>query len=130
MRTNSSDNDRPTLRLVPRPNEAFRASDPQKPPVRRFPPIVQVLNLTVPHIQDRLQDIAMVGFRRGLSSTLICEEIHRYARTLDYLATIGVQEVRTAEMPSFANQVITSTLMLIDLQPLFSFYEDGAEAAD
>lgn len=126
MRTDSPDNERPTLRLVPRPTNAPR--DPQKPLVRRFPPIVQVLNLTVPHIQDRLQDIAMMGFRRGLSSSLICDELHRYARSLDYIATIGVQEVKTADMPSFGGQVIASTLMLIDLQPRFSLYEVGTDA--
>jgi hypothetical protein len=104
--------DRPALRIIKR--SADRRISP--PSERRFPPVVQVLTLTAPHIQERLQDIAMIGYRSGLDSEEICEELHTYARALGYDVTIGVQEVRTDEMPSFRGETVLSTLMLVDLQ--------------
>lgn len=121
MTTEHRGDDRPALHIVKRgelqPSErAQRASLEQ-----RFPPVVQVLNMTVPHIQERLQDIATIGFRRGLDSEAICSELYGYARTLDYDATIGVQEVCTDQMPSFAGRTVASALMLVDLHPRATF---------
>src|SRR5690625_8040048 len=85
------------LRLVKSVADTATSAQPQ---LRRFAPAVQVLTPTAPHIQERLQDIAMMGFRKGLSTEDICGEVYDYARTLDYTATSGVQDVVPEEMPA------------------------------
>jgi hypothetical protein len=105
--------DQPVLRIVKRSGDVAL---PRAAHERRFPPVVQVLTLTAPHIQQRLQDLAMIGFRNGDGTEAICNEVHAYARTLGYDVTIGVQEVRSDEMPSFDGSTVCSTLMLIDLR--------------
>lgn len=115
MSSESRDSGRAALRLVDLEKEAGRIN--ARPDVHRFPPTVQVLNMTTPHIQERMQDIAMIGFRRGLKSDAICVELHTYARTFDYEATIAVQEVKTREMPSFPGSTVVSAIMLVDLRP-------------
>ncbi len=112
------------LRLVKSVADTATSAQPQ---LRRFAPAVQVLTPTAPHIQERLQDIAMMGFRKGLSTEDICGELYGYARTLDYTATIGVQEVVTEEMPSFPGQKVSAALMLVDLKPKYSFADLVAE---
>jgi hypothetical protein len=71
--------------------------------------------MTAPHLQQRLQDIAMVGFREGIETESICDELHGYANSLGYDVTIGIQEVTTSEMPSFPGITVKSTLLLVDL---------------
>lgn len=43
------------------------------------------------------------------------------------MATIGVQEVVTEEMPSFPGQKVSAALMLVDLKPKYSFADLVAE---
>ena len=69
----------------------------------------------------------MMGFRRGLSTEDICGELYGYARTLDYRATIGVQEVVTEDMPSFPGEKVASALLLVDLKPKFTYADLTAE---
>lgn len=121
MTTDHRGSDRAALRIVKRGEQQPGERTPRSAPEQRFPPVVQVLNMTVPHIQERLQDIATMGFRRGLDCESICSELYGYARTLDYEATIGVQEVRTDQMPSFAGRMVASALMLVDLHPRATF---------
>lgn len=71
--------------------------------------------MTAPHLQQRLQDIAMVGYREGEDTEAICDELHGYANSLGYDVTIGIQEVTTSEMPSFPGITVKSTLLLVDL---------------
>lgn len=112
MNTQLKSNDRPPLRLI-RCGE--RANE--QPQEVRFAPRVQVLNEAESHLEDRLQDVARAAFERGLDNHAICAEVLRHAEALDYDATIGVQEVRSDEMPSFEGRLVVSTVMLIDLQP-------------
>lgn len=119
--------DRPALKIVKRSANTREATVPS---VRRFPPVVQVLTMTAPHIQERLQNIAMIGFRNGDESEQICEELHTYARTLGYDVTIGVQEVRTEEMPSFRGVTVCSTIMLVDLKVVERIIDPGMFAGD
>ncbi len=118
MISDSNEENRPVLRLVPRPDRA--AIGRETASEHRFPPIVQVLNPTLPHIQERMQGIATMAFRRGLDSKAICSELASYVQTSGYEATIGVQDVKTDQMPSFQDGTVVCTIMLVDLNPATS----------
>lgn len=104
--------ERRQLRIVKKSAGVDRSA---RPSIRRFPPVVQVLTMTAPHLQQRLQDIAMIGFRDGDDIDTICGELHGYAHSLGYDVTIGIQDVSTSEMPSFPGITVKSTLLLVDL---------------
>lgn len=106
----------PTLRLVERASiSSGNGADVTS--VHRFPPVVQVLNPVLPHIQERMQGIATMGFRRGLDDLAICDELSSYARTFDSEATIGIQRVSSDQMPSFQGDRVASTFVMVDLNP-------------
>lgn len=50
----------------------------------------------------------------------ICADLYGFARTSGFDATIGVQEVYSTSMPSFAGQTVISALLMVDLRPLWT----------
>lgn len=105
------------LRLIKPGRRGTAESDTSARPTHRFAPVVQVLNPVLPHIEVRIQQIATMGFRRGLDNEAICEELSRYARTFDDEATVGFQQVTSDEMPSFRGGTVVSGLIIVDLNP-------------
>ncbi len=98
---------------------AFRQGAPWMAPVtHRFPPVLQVLTRTAPHIEQQLAAIATQAHQQGKTLAEICREIYYYARSLGYHATIGMQEVYSSNMPSFPDQTVISALLMVDLVSL------------
>jgi hypothetical protein len=85
---------------------------------RRFPPALQLLTRTTPMVEQQLWAVSHQSFREGKTLKQICVDVYNYAQALGYEATIGVQEVYSASMPSYPGQTIISALMLLDLRPL------------
>ncbi len=108
---------------VDRAPQPPRNRPPQPPPearmsgvaLHRFPPIIQVLTQVSPQIQQRLQAIGTQAFQQGKNLEQICQDIYNFVNTLGYEATLGVQEVYSASMPSFPGQTVTSALIMMDI---------------
>lgn len=87
-----------------------------RPLVRRFPPVLQFLTQVDPLVEQQMHTIVVQAHRKGMTLNQICEEVYYHARSLGYEATLGIQEVYSAGMPSFPNQTVMSALLLVDLQ--------------
>ena len=83
--------------------------------VRRFPPVLQFLTRSSPHIEREIRARSLECFRRGWRIEQICAEIHRAALENSFHATIGVQEVSSRSMPSFPDQTVLSALLIVDM---------------
>ena len=90
----------------------------QQASVRRFPPALQILVPVSLEVQQKLQQTVLKHFQQGKTLDVICWELYNTALALGYHATIGVQEVSSNSMPSFAGQTVLSALLLVDLQPI------------
>ncbi|HEX7072104.1 MAG TPA: hypothetical protein VF190_14925 [Rhodothermales bacterium] len=85
-------------------------------PVRRFPPVLQFLTRSSPHVEREIRARTLEAFRRGKSIEQICSDIYRTALECSFYATIGVQEVSSRSMPSFPEETVVSALLMIDLR--------------
>ncbi len=91
---------------------------PSQPEVRRFPPVLQVLTKTPPYVEQQLSAISLQAYRQGKDISGICRDIHYYAQSLGFTATIGMREVYSRDMPSFPSQTVVTALLIVDLKPL------------
>jgi len=88
--------------------------DEQVPEVKRFPPVLQMLTDVEPSFERQMNVQAMAAFRQGKDINQICEELFYCAISCGYDATLGVQEIYSTSMPSFPNQTVLSTLLMVD----------------
>ena len=95
------------------------------PVARRYPPVVQVLTAMDPAIEQQLSAFARQSYKQGKPLKDICRDLYHFAHSLGYEATIGVQEVYSASMPSFPGQTVISALLMIDVRPLWMQGEDS-----
>lgn len=91
---------------------------PPEPKLRRFPPVLQVITQIPPYVEQQLSAIALQAHRQGKDLSEVCRDIHYYAQSLGFTATIGMREVYSADMPSFPGQTVVSALLMVDLKPL------------
>lgn len=87
---------------------------------RRFAPVVQVLTTDGKSLEQQLSQMAHRSFAEGKALKDICSDLYSFARTSGFDATIGVQEVYSTSMPSFAGQTVISALLMVDLRPLWT----------
>ncbi len=95
------------------------------PVARRYPPMVQVLTSSDPTIENQLSAFARQSYKQGNPLKEICRDLYHFAHSLGYEATIGVQEVYSASMPSFPGQTVISALLMVDIRPLWMSGEDS-----
>ena len=84
--------------------------------IRRFPPMVQFLTRSSPHVEREIRANALEIFRRGGRLEQVCAAVYRTAKENRFNATIGVQEISSASMPSFAGETVLAALLIVDLQ--------------
>lgn len=89
------------------------------PVARRYPPVVQVLTPADPSVEQQLSAFARQSYKQGKALKDICRDLYHFAHSLGFEATIGVQEVYSASMPSFPGQTVISALLMIDVRPLW-----------
>ena len=108
-------------------DQAWDTPEPRGPrpvPVaRRYPPVVQVLTPMDASVEHQLSAFALQSYKQGKALKEICRDLYHYAHSLGYEATIGVQEVYSASMPSFPGQTVISALLMVDVRPLW--VQDG-----
>lgn len=85
--------------------------------MRRFTPVLQFLTKTNPKLEHQLNAVSDRVFNGGGTLEQVCSEVHQAAQRMGYMATIGVKEVYSSEMPSFPNETVMSALLIIDLRP-------------
>jgi len=83
---------------------------------KRFPPALQFLTDIDPVVVNKMQALAWKGHKAGRSLQEICTALHAFARQIGYDPAIGVQEVRTANMPSYPGQTVATALIMLDLR--------------
>jgi hypothetical protein len=94
--------------------------DPRPVPVaRRYPPVVQLLTQADPSVEQQLSAFAKQSYKQGKTLKEICKDLYHFAHSLGFEATIGVQEVYSASMPSFPGQTVISALLMVDIRPLW-----------
>ena len=110
-------------------DEGWRVEDREGPrpvPVaRRYPPVIQVLTAMDPAVEQQLSALAKQSYKQGKALKEICRDLYHFAHSLGYEATIGVQEVYSASMPSFPGQTVISALLMVDVRPLWMSGEDS-----
>lgn len=95
------------------------------PVARRYPPVVQLLTQADPSVEYQLSAFAKQSYKQGKPLKDICRDLYHFAHSLGFEATIGVQEVYSASMPSFPGQTVISALLMIDIRPLWMKEEVG-----
>ncbi|MBO6575708.1 MAG: hypothetical protein JJ896_11960 [Rhodothermales bacterium] len=98
------------------------------PVARRYPPVIQVLTPTDAAIEQQLSAFARQSYKQGKPLKDICRDLYHFAHSLGFEATIGVQEVYSASMPSFPGQTVISALLMVDIRPLWMQDEIRGEA--
>ncbi|MFT5515251.1 MAG: hypothetical protein ACI80V_001373 [Rhodothermales bacterium] len=89
------------------------------PVARRYPPVIQLLTAADPAVENQLAAFAKQSYKQGNTLKEICRDLYHFAHSLGFEATIGVQEVYSASMPSFPGQTVISALLMIDIRPLW-----------
>ncbi|MEZ4702830.1 MAG: hypothetical protein R2834_21035 [Rhodothermales bacterium] len=84
------------------------------PILRRFPPALQFITRPESYIEAQLQAAATLAFKQGRRLDQICGTLYHTALGLGYHVTIGVQEVYSANMPSFPGETVMTALLIID----------------
>lgn len=89
---------------------------PRAASVHRMPPVLQFVVPVDPNLSRFLMNAALQRHLAGGDSRAVCDEIYMTALRQGFHATINVQEVIAAGMPSFPGQRILTTLVMVDLQ--------------
>jgi hypothetical protein len=61
------------------------------PVIRRFPPALQFLTRSDPHVEQQLHTVGVQSFHAGRTLEQVCSDIYYQALSMGYAATIGVQ---------------------------------------
>lgn len=96
---------------VPRPEYGM----PRTASMHRMPPVLQFVVPVDPNLSRYLMNAALQRHLAGGDSRAVCDEIYMTALRQGFHATINVQEVVAAGMPSFPGQRILTTLVMVDL---------------
>ena len=95
------------------PADAFNF-EAQMPKIRHFPPVLQMLTNVEPSFERQMKVQALAAFKQGKDLNHICEELYYCALSFGYDVVLGVQEIYSTRMPSFPNQTVLSTLLMVD----------------
>lgn len=90
---------------------------PRAAAMHRMPPVLQFVVPVDPNLSRYLMNAALQRHLAGGDSRAVCDEVYMTALRQGFHATINVQEVVAAGMPSFPGQRILTTLVMIDLRP-------------
>jgi len=97
---------------VPRPEYGM----PRTSAMHRMPPVLQFVVPVDANLSGYLINAALQRHLAGADSRAVCDEVYMIALRQGFHATINVQEVVAAGMPSFPGQRILTTLVMVDLQ--------------